>query len=313
MSSTKSASLLSRSSTRGLHVLVIACVIGGTGFVPASRERDQPRMSLPMVDQNVDRTSLDLAQAAFKVGFKAGDDTANLHEIKQTSSYVRWKDLRDTLDRLIAKEPPPAGVVGHGVMVLYGLVKDATDNDYEFVTALKLVTFCQQGQSAEVYKVVEPDSYYTVHADGTLSGPTTGTWQPGVLYFAKTYARRYHQPQTSPGGPLEQVIRDFDTQSFTFQWEKELTELESDNRSLKATYLQFRCMSEPLITNTYGYYNLRHHLCAVMLDEDRTALISDSGNDGIRFKERAADVGSPCPEYCGVAYFPAHGISVVHY
>lgn len=272
---------------------------GGAAFAP-----------LVTLQPYVTKAELTDLENGFMEHILAGPDAAHLEAIEQPDSYIKWQDLKDLLDTLIAHEAVKADM--HGVRVLYGLTENAGSGPkYRFAYAVQLVSLYRQGTDFPTYKVEVPadPKYFCSVGMGSLT-PITAPWTPGDLYGSKTCIKRYQEIGTGKAGVPNLFVDGFDTRSYTFSWEDELQKLYAANAGGGATYLQVRCTAEPLVVNKIGRYDIRHHLCAVMLDASMEQMISDVPLSD-PFAMKAADIGSPCPALCGTICFYPHGVEVV--
>ena len=258
----------------------------------------------------VSKTELLDLEDGFKQFILAGPDAAHLDPIAQPNTYIKWQDLKDLMDDLIAHEPVKAEM--HGVRVCYGLTENVGSGPkYRFAYAVQLVSLYSQGADFPTYKVELPSDpkYFCSVGMGGLTAITT-PWAPGDLYGSKTYIKRYQEIGTGKIGAPNLAVEGFDTRSYTFSWEDELEKLYAANAGRGATYLQFRCTAEPLVVNKIGRYDIRHHLCALLLDPSLGQMISDDPLSD-PFTLKACDIGSPCPSLCGIICFYPHGMEVV--
>ncbi|MBL7945791.1 MAG: hypothetical protein JNN32_06960 [Flavobacteriales bacterium] len=135
----------------------------------------------------------------------------------------------------------------------------------------------------------------------------------------KTYMHRYTTNTDAVNDPTFQkaspVIEGLDVQHYLFRYNNRLEKFLNQNKGLDPTHIRITSICEPTEHDGDIMRGLRHYIALAMFKSDlgpSGTLLVDEDDDSIidRYKNKALDVGSPCPYRCATAEVPDHGIPV---
>ncbi len=231
-------------------------------------------------------------------------------KLEQPTLWVLWASL-DTAMRNFIQSPLGATAQDHGAEVIYGL--DEEGGEWYFTYAIRPVALFPVNGQQRLWRRSGADYYHVVDGTGKVHRKANNVpWVPQSDYKQRMSLHRYHDNLASAPKVVEDFEPLFDTQTYLFRWQGELVNLYDDNDD-KAERIQFRCSAEAEVHGSLGHHNIRHHLFAVMLDKDGNKLLEPHKAGEGPFWRQAANIGSPCPSLCDVAYFPEHGIPECKY
>ncbi len=233
----------------------------------------------------------------FGTHIQQGDSTKH----DPISTAGSWLTVRVSalLDAVASAGGCPNGApVQHGVAVHYGL-----DSTYGLSVALQV--FClPYDSSTKHYTYPETKDLYLIDAQGKLTFVKDGllAWQaaggPGATYASRVFIDRDNDGTWSAFDP------DVDVNSTLFPYEGRLDALISDNGLDSTSALVLAPISVPrsrVPKEGSGYIEKGYHQAIAWMPKD--VAVNDTTYGTALYKHKAADLGSPCPEYCAPAEF----------
>lgn len=186
----------------------------------------------------------------------------------------------------------------HGVVLHYGL-----DDGMRFDVMLQVVCLDYWPNDSNKYSYNAPAHGYTLDITGTLVYDATalakwyGTNGPGTRYAQNVVIDRNADNTWTAFDP------DRDVRSTIFPYEEQITGLINDNNLDKDSLLLIEPIAEPVDRKptAAGYVEKGYHQGAAWVPVNLT--VDDTLYEGYDFKNKAADLGSPCPYACPTSKF----------
>lgn len=197
---------------------------------------------------------------------------------------VKWADLNGAVGALNA-----FGTLG--IRIHYGLDDaDTTKPVLRFALQPMMLT-----KESMVFHDAQPinEKVWVVGNDGTLSNSDTLTWQggPQANYQMKVRIQR------DADAKFAQPAKGEDPTSYTFRWD-ELLSLHMANGSPEL--LRINAIASPNVrrfeNGKWYEADWMHRLALTAVDEEGEDIISDDASSDL--KDRALELGTPCPPRC---------------
>ena len=297
------------SSTRFFALLTIALL----GFVACGRpspeaeqeatktreEGQRPTLELHQLERpQVCKRELDSARADLRAHFISANGTDT---ILADSAQVRWSEL----EQLVAK----AGNAGNlGVRFHYGAVQNGNRTDLIFAASVVRLERRMSNPSTladSIYFTVRDTNAFVhlLRPDGTLHRLSTPDWTSGEW---NTYCHRVKVKRTNEAG-WDGITEGYDHASYLFKW-ADLQAIHAQNAP--ADRLIVYAIASPLI---------RHEglkleddwfmdLAVVAADESHIFVDNSLPDPHSPYRNKAADLGNPCPPGCNLARFYRYGL-----
>jgi hypothetical protein len=235
------------------------------------------------------------------------DDLKEHFLVVEGPDTLSFADRTDTLlwaplDSLMATiTPRPTDKHIRGLAFHYGL--DTTVAPNRLKLALECVELTPLGDGvAYARKDHDPALFFAVK-DGGLHMATKAGWLTAYQtpYLQRTVVKRNgDSPAPTP------VIPGVDHTSFVLRWEGTLDSLAAHNPELE--HLIIAHVSEPMVRSESLEQGFRHNLAVHGMDKNGKTLLDDSTYVGSSFRNKAADLGSPCPPDCATPLFYRIGL-----
>lgn len=248
-------------------------------------------------DRQVTQQQLKCVRDSFATYFHGGSSTTSNTGIVPAQVDVVWSSLAATVNAVTVGTDTVRGVRIH-----YGLAPSSSPYDYQFTMGVEVVRLVRaSGDNWQVLPV--EGSFFIVDGNHELQATDRSRWGDDEVYFEHAFVRR-----TSTATSFDVMNDAVDTRNFLFQWEEELLPLHDDNSTCNG--IRFVCIAEPGERDGDIDKNMRHHLCAVALNGGTELVNNDAPVSGHPFRNKAADIGCPCPALCGNALLPEHGTAL---
>lgn len=277
--------------------------------------KKQIEMKLALEHKQVCLRELNCAKGDFDRYFRCINEvTNNLDPIDGTVRGVTW----ESLSGLIPNVDPPAGSE-YGVRFHCGMPESEEDR-HLLVYAAEVVLLTPR--SGEILFDVAPTNSI-VHAIDMAQGIFDGgseidTWigknRERDTYFSRVHVCR-NWDSTRVSGPeqnsnFDKLISGYDNESYTFKW-KDIETLHAHNQS-EGDHVLIYALAVPKIRGEEFEEDWRHVLALVMstgLNENNALINDDPSNPEALFRNKALDLGSPCPPSCNIARFYHYGLA----
>lgn len=265
----------------------------------------QDKAHLRLVTKNkwVGARELACIKADFKKYIHVGKPTDHKEiELRMLPLTVGVGKLHDLVKNLSCIND---GDFQHGVVLHYGL-----DESLRFDVMLQVVCLDYWPNDSNKYSYDAPAHGYALASTGTLVYDATalakwyGTSGPGTRYAQNVVIDRNADNAWTAFDP------DQDVRSTLFPYQEQITGLINDNNLDKDSLLLIEPIAEPVDRKptATGYDEKGYHQGAVWVPVNFT--VDDTTYPGYPYKNKAADLGSPCPYACPTSkfLFPQKGL-----
>ena len=240
---------------------------------------------------NVCQTEFNCMRPEFDRHFTAGGTM-----LQRTDNLLQWAALTS----LFNATPPQDQE--HGLRIHYGL---SGSGPYTLELGLEPVHL--QRRVNMFYDVRPSGNVYPLNPDGSLaSAITEAAWRSGFgdPYFSMVEVLRSHD-DAAP----DRLARDFDHGSYTFR----MVDLVAQHvQNSEPSHLRIYSIGDPIIRQSDTDEDDWRHVLAIVCatDNDPTHILLDDNVDpGAPFRNKALDLGSPCPPSCVLARFYRYGMA----
>lgn len=250
------------------------------------------------------KTEFNCAKSAFAAHFTGPLSTdVLLKERKGLKWSAVEKIVKDAMD---ANELVVDRVA---LKVHYGLTRTGSSPDYFYNLEYGLEVVKIEPRKQDIYWTVSflEDKVNLVKNDGELDASITrNSWKNGKKKSYFEHVRILRNGES--GTDWDELVETGDHEAYIFKWQ-DLKKLYENNGS--PGFLAIHSIAGPSIRTTTLDDDWHHDLgiCAssalntgdLLSDKDHTA-------DGVPYREKGADLGSPCPPSCVLARFYRYGL-----
>ncbi|MCB0795440.1 MAG: hypothetical protein KDB88_11945 [Flavobacteriales bacterium] len=242
---------------------------------------------------SVCRIEVDCAKQDLAAHFKASGAQA----LAGSPSVLTWSGFLQKVNG-VAQQHPEATV---GVKFHYGLVDQPVANT--LVLAFELVDL-QRRPNAGYYDEVdipgETGNAYVIQSNGTFTNGTLEDWKENQRssYFNTVQVARLDAVTFEP------LAEGSDREAYTFLW-SDLQRLIADNEG--ADRLHIHSVASPTVRTDAFEHDWGHDLVVVAANASKEFLATGPYIASLR--DRALDLGSPCPPRCRIALFRPYGLA----
>lgn len=250
------------------------------------------------------RTEFTCAKTAFAAHFTGPLSTDVL--LKERKG-LKWSAVETMVNDAMAANGLAVDRVA--VKVHYGLTRTGSSPNYTYNLEYGLEVVKIEPRKQDMYWTVSEleDEVNLVKNDGELDDSfTRSSWTngKGKSYFDHVRILR----NGVSGTDRDELVRTSDHEAYTFKWQ-DLKKLHENNDS--PGFLAIHSIAGPSIRTATLDDDWHHDLgmsASSALNTGDLLSDKDHSQDGVPYKEKGADLGSPCPPSCVLARFYRYGL-----